>query len=155
MFDGEGRFITAVLRPASAGQSSSASPTPDASSSTPTTPNTPPIITINGNNPAIVQIGATYNDLGATITGPQADLNLGIKTFLDGALVNSIALDTSAAATDTIDYVATDQNGLTSTSTRTVIMQAANDSQASSTPVNDNAVATTTATSTTTTSTAN
>ena len=34
-------------------------------------------------------------------------------------------LDTSQAATDTIDYVATDQNGLTSTSTRTVIIEAA------------------------------
>ena len=32
--------------------------------------------------------------------------------------------DTTEAATDTIDYVATDQSGLTSTSTRTVIIQA-------------------------------
>ena len=32
-------------------------------------------------------------------------------------------LDTFAAATDTIDYVATDQFGLTSTSTRTVIIE--------------------------------
>ena len=36
------------------------------------------------NNPAIVQVGASYSDLGATITGPQADLNLGIKTFVNG-----------------------------------------------------------------------
>jgi hypothetical protein len=41
-------------------------------------------------------------------------------------------LDTSTVATDTIDYAATlpaqagDENGLTSTSTRTVIIQAAN-----------------------------
>jgi hypothetical protein len=42
--------------------------------------------------------------------------------------------------TDTINYVATDQSGLTSTSTRTVIVsesQAANDNQASATPAND------------------
>jgi hypothetical protein len=91
---------------------------------------------------------SSYSDLGATITGPQADLNLGITTYLNGALVSDIVLDTSAAATDTIDYVATDQNGLSATSTRTVIIQAANDNQASSTPANDNAVATTTATST-------
>lgn len=47
---------------------------------------TPPAIHINGDNPAIVQVGDTYNDLGATITGPQADLNLGIKTYLNGTL---------------------------------------------------------------------
>ena len=85
---------------------------------------TPPVIQINGNNPAYVTIGSSYADLGATITGPQADLNLGIKTFLNGKLVSDITLDTTAVATDTIDYVVTDQNGLTSTSTRAVIIQA-------------------------------
>jgi hypothetical protein len=60
----------------------------------------------------------------ATITGPQADLNLGIKTFLNGKLVSDIVLDTSAAATDTVQYVATDPTGLTATSTRTVIVEA-------------------------------
>ena len=38
----------------------------------------------NGDNPAIVSVGETYADLGATITGPQSDLNLGIHTFLNG-----------------------------------------------------------------------
>ncbi|HTV29166.1 MAG TPA: immunoglobulin-like domain-containing protein, partial [Xanthobacteraceae bacterium] len=85
---------------------------------------TPPIIQINGDNPAIVQVGDTYNDLGATITGPQADLNLGIQTFVNGVAMSPVVIDTSAAATDTIDYVATDQNGLTSTTTRTVIVEA-------------------------------
>jgi len=80
---------------------------------------------INGDNPAIIQVGSTYNDLGATITGPQSDLNLGMKTFLNGAPVSNIMIDTNAVATDTIDYVATDQNGLTSTSTRTVIVEPA------------------------------
>jgi len=105
---------------------------------------TPPIIQINGDNPAIVQVGDSYNDLGATITAPQADLNLGIQLYLNGQSVPSVQLDTTQAATDTIDYVATDQSGLTSTSTRTVIIeptqasQPANDNQASSTPANDN-----------------
>jgi hypothetical protein len=109
-----------------------------------------PIIQINGDNPAIVQVDASYSDLGATITGPQADLNLGIATFVNGAPMNPVQIDTTAAATDTIDYVVTDQSGLTATSTRTVIIQAANDNQASSTPANDNTPATTTvATSTT------
>jgi hypothetical protein len=111
--------------------SSSGQGTTDASS-------TPPVIQINGNNPAVIQVGATYTDLGATITGPQADLNLGITTYLNGTPVSIIVIDTTQAATDTIDYVVTDQNGLTSTSTRTVIIQSANDNQAPSTPANDN-----------------
>jgi Cu/Zn superoxide dismutase len=48
--------------------------------------------------------------------------------------MNPIQLDTSAAATDTIAHVATDQSGLTSTTTRTVIIHAANDNQAPTTP---------------------
>jgi Domain of unknown function (DUF5011) len=81
-------------------------------------------VALDRNNPDHIQVGDTYADLGATITGPQADLNLGIKTFLNGALVSNIVIDTSAATTDTIDYVATDQTGLTATSTRTVIVEA-------------------------------
>ena len=38
--------------------------------------------------------------------------------------MNPIQLDTTQAATDTIQYVATDQTGLTSTTTRTVIIEA-------------------------------
>ena len=51
---------------------------------------TPPVIQINGDNPAIIQVGASYTDLGATITGPQADLNLGIQTYLNGTLESPI-----------------------------------------------------------------
>ena len=60
-------------------------------------------------------------------TGPgqAGDTNLGYKTFLNGTLVSNIAIDTSQVATDTIDYVATDQNGLTATSTRIVIIDPA------------------------------
>jgi hypothetical protein len=85
---------------------------------------TPPVIQINGDNPAIVQVGETYNDLGAPITGPQADLKLGVETYVNGVEMDPVQLDTSQAATDTIDYVATDQNGLTATSTRTVLIEA-------------------------------
>jgi hypothetical protein len=38
--------------------------------------------------------------------------------------MNPVQIDTSATATDTIDYVVTDQSGLTSTSTRTVLVEA-------------------------------
>jgi hypothetical protein len=94
-------------------------------SSTTSADTQPPVIHINGDNPAHVSVGETYNDLGATITGPQADINLGIKTFLNGALVSNIVLETSAVATDTIDYVVTDPTGLTATSTRLVIIDPA------------------------------
>jgi len=93
------------------------------------------VLQVNGDNPAIIQVGATYTDLGATIEGPQADLNLGITTYVNGVPMNPVQIDTSTAATDTIDYLATDQNGLTSTTTRTVIIEpaAADDIAASST----------------------
>jgi hypothetical protein len=51
-------------------------------------------------------------------------LFLGLKYFLNGTLVSNIVIDTSAVATDTIDYVAADNAGNTSTSTRTVIIEA-------------------------------
>ena len=105
----------------SSGQGSDAAQSSNAS----TTPDTPPVIQINGDNPAVVQLGNTYNDLGATITGPQQDLNLDIATYLNGSLTSNIVLDTSEPATDTIDYVAADHNGLTSTSTRTVLIEPA------------------------------
>jgi hypothetical protein len=81
----------------------------EATASTTDAADTPPIIQINGDNPAIIQVGDTYNDLGATIPGPQADLNLGITTYLKGTLTSNIVIDTTQPATDTIDYVATDQ----------------------------------------------
>lgn len=52
------------------------------------------------------------------------DQNLGYKTFLNGAPVSDIMIDASAAATDTIDYVATNNTGNTATSTRSVIVEA-------------------------------
>ena len=42
--------------------------------------------------------------------GPQANLNLRIKTCLNRAPVSNIVLDTSTTSTDTIDYVVTDQH---------------------------------------------
>jgi hypothetical protein len=92
-----------------------------------TTPTTPPTITINGDNPAIITVGDSYADLGATVSdtgaGQAGDTNLGYQTFLNGTLVSNITIDTSQVATDTIDYVATDNDGLTATSTRTVLIE--------------------------------
>jgi Domain of unknown function (DUF5011) len=82
------------------------------------------VLQVNGDNPAIIQVGATYTDLGATITAPLADLNLGITTYVNGTPMNPVQIDTSTVATDTIAYAATDSAGLTSTSTRTVLIEA-------------------------------
>jgi hypothetical protein len=68
--------------------------------------------------------------------GPKTDLNLGIKTYVNGAPMNPVQIDTSTAATDTIAYVVTDSGGITSTTTRTVIIEAAD---APSIVPNDNA----------------
>jgi hypothetical protein len=116
--------FAAMAAAAGQSQSSGGSATPPPSSSGSDATDTPPVIRINGDNPAIIQVGATYNDLGATITGPQADLNLGIVSYLNGSPVSTIQLDTTQTATDTIAYVVTDSQGLAATSTRTVIVEA-------------------------------
>jgi hypothetical protein len=63
-------------------------------------------------NPAIIQVGDSYADLGATVTdtgpGQAGDANLGYQTFLKGTLVSNITINTSEPATDTIDYVVID-----------------------------------------------
>ena len=47
------------------------------------------------------------------------DQSFGLKYFLNGTLVSNIVIDTSAAATDTIDYVASDNAGNTPTFSKT------------------------------------
>jgi hypothetical protein len=116
--------LAAVLAGANqSGAADSTSP-PDSGSTTTTPDTTPPVITINGDNPAHIHVGDSYADLDASVTD-NVDQNLGLKYFLNGALVSNIVLDTSEVATDTIDYVATDTAGNTATSTRTVIIEAA------------------------------
>jgi len=84
---------------------------------------TPPSISIQGDNPSVIQIGDTYTDLGAIATDNQGT-TLGYKTFLNGTLVSNIVINTTQVATDTLDYVATDTWGNTSTSTRTIVVEA-------------------------------
>jgi hypothetical protein len=104
----------------------------------------PPTIQIQGDNPSTIHVGDTYTDLGAIVTDSQGH-SLGYRIFLNGQLVGTITLDSRAVATDTIDYVASDTWGNTATSTRTVIVQAANDNRvASTTAANDDAQASTT-----------
>jgi hypothetical protein len=104
-----------------------ASPSDTATSSDEEATDTPPVIQLNGANPAIIQVGQTYSDLGAQITGPQQDRNLGIQAIVDGAAtttIGAIEIDTSQPGTHTIEYTATDQYGLEGTATRTVIVEA-------------------------------
>jgi hypothetical protein len=110
--------LDAVLATASLGKGSGSSGDLATSS-----PDTPPVIQINGDNPATIAVGAVYNDLGATIKGPTLDLNLGIMVSVDGGATTTpdqISIDTSTAGTHTIEYIATDQSGLEGTTTRTL-----------------------------------
>jgi len=94
------------------------SPTPPVISGT----TTPPSFNIQGNNLATINVGDTYTDLGAIVHDNQGH-DLSYRTFINGVLSGNILIDTAQAATDTIDYVATDTWGNTSTSTRTVIIE--------------------------------
>jgi hypothetical protein len=83
---------------------------------------TPPSINIHGSNPATINVGDTYTDLGAIVHDKQGH-DLSYRTFINGVLSGNILIDTSVVATDTIDYVATDTWGNTATSTRTIIVE--------------------------------
>jgi hypothetical protein len=101
------------------------------------TVNAAPVLSVQGDNPAHIEVGSSYNDLGASITGPQADLNLGIHVTVDGGATTTpdqIQIDTSASGTHTIIYSATDQSGLTGYASRTVMVDTASSTDATSTP---------------------
>ena len=91
------------------------------------TDTTDPVVTVTGNNPATIQTGDTYSDMGATVTDTDAsgatNNNLGITYNVDGLDAEFIIIDTSIAGTHTIIYSATDGAGNTGTATRTVIVE--------------------------------
>ena len=73
--------------------------------------NVPPVITINGDNPATVELGTTYTDAGATA----------MDAFHGSTSVTaSGTVDTSVVGSYTITYTATDLDNNTATATRTV-----------------------------------
>jgi len=105
----------------------SATPTVEVSAPSPIVisgTSTPPSITVEGDNPAIIHIGDTYTDPGAIVTDSLGH-DLSYRAFVNGVLSGNILVDTSEVATDTIDYVATDTWGNVATSTRTVIVGSA------------------------------
>ncbi|PIR45019.1 MAG: hypothetical protein COV10_01705, partial [Candidatus Vogelbacteria bacterium CG10_big_fil_rev_8_21_14_0_10_51_16] len=76
-----------------------------------------PVITLNGNNPAVLQQGETFLDPGATVTDDK-DENLGIK-------VGGDTVDTATPGTYSITYNATDADGNEAEEvTRTVVVEA-------------------------------
>lgn len=87
-------------------------PLADAGTTEPPT-NTPievPVITIQGNNPAHIDVGDTYIDLGAIVTDDK-DHNLGMYTFVDGTEVDHVMLDTASSSEYMIMYRAVDSDG--------------------------------------------
>ncbi|MFA6536642.1 MAG: immunoglobulin-like domain-containing protein [Candidatus Paceibacterota bacterium] len=72
----------------------------------------PPVITVAGNNPATVEKGNSYADLGATVTD-NVNNNLGVTTSGD-------EVDTSIVGAYTVVYTATDQAGNVGTAERVV-----------------------------------
>ncbi|HEC32786.1 MAG TPA: DUF5011 domain-containing protein, partial [Candidatus Kaiserbacteria bacterium] len=85
-----------------------------------------PVISITGNNPAEILIGATYSDLGVTVAD-NVDKNLRYKVSLDGGdeiYPDKLYIDTSTSTTYTITYTTTDQAGNVGNAERIVIVSA-------------------------------
>lgn len=82
---------------------------------------TPPVISILGDNPVEIEVGVSYVDAGATATD---DVDEVVEVIVVG---NSDVIDTSEAGTFIVTYQATDAANNSSTATRTVIVNAVND----------------------------
>ena len=78
--------------------------------------NEAPLIIIQGNNPALIQQGSSYSDLGAQVTDNLSN-NLGV--VIGGEMVN-----TEEEGSYFVTYTATDEAGNVATATREVIVYA-------------------------------
>ncbi|RNJ48649.1 DUF5011 domain-containing protein [Methylocystis hirsuta] len=87
---------------AAAGQTAGPSPLSIATSAL-----QPPVIELNGNASSTIELGDTYNNLGARIVAPESDLNLGIVIVLDGATTIQVSIDTTTPGEHTILYTVT------------------------------------------------
>jgi len=75
-----------------------------------------------GNNPAKINIRASYSDLGAVAVEDGKIANYSIKTLVDGKEVPFISIDTSTSTRYIITYRATNQDGNTAEATRAVLV---------------------------------
>jgi hypothetical protein len=80
-----------------------------------------PTLTLVGANPAEIAVSADYSDLGV-IAKDEDGNDLTVTYTLNGVAVPRIEIDTTADATFTIGYAATDGNEQTTTIERTVIV---------------------------------
>jgi hypothetical protein len=114
-----GQIVSAAGECGSTSSPQSGSPPP---AETPVQDTEPPTITLTGNNPATLELGSTYGDLGATVTD-NVNNNLGYKVSVDDGpeiYPNEIQIDTSVAGEHTIVFTAVDQAGNVGTATRAV-----------------------------------
>ncbi|MFH0845896.1 MAG: immunoglobulin-like domain-containing protein [Patescibacteria group bacterium] len=76
--------------------------------------NKAPVIVINGNNPALIQLNSTYSDLGAKVTD---NISKNLSVQIGGDVVNTAVADSYF-----VEYTATDEAGNTAQATREVIV---------------------------------
>ena len=109
---------------------SSSNPPSQTSTTTPTDTTTP-VITILGDNPAVITVGTSYSDMGATVadtgvnpldlTGPLVpNNNLGLHYSVDGITMNDVSIDTSTSTTHVVVYSTVDGTGNWGYATRTI-----------------------------------
>ena len=82
----------------------------------PTEDTTPPVIVLNGSANITLAYGATYTELGATVTDPDDPEHITYSAQAVGTV------DTTTAGTYTITYSGQNQWGLLGTATRTVVV---------------------------------
>jgi hypothetical protein len=110
------KAMKARMTQAQSAASAGAQPSPSTTSSS----SHGAVIQIQGNNPATIQVGDVYADLGAVITGPAEDTNLGIDTLVDGLKSDTVTIDTSFPAEHVVTYRVIDKAGYVSEVERTV-----------------------------------
>lgn len=81
-------------------------------------------IIVNGNNPAEIDLGASYKDLGAVASSTdQTIVNFGVRTYFNGVEDNTPTLDTSVSGEHQITYrILDEEETVLAEATRTVIV---------------------------------
>lgn len=79
-----------------------------------------------GNDPAVISLHTAYVDLGAVLIDPR-NTNVGVHVFQNGTEVTTPTVDTSTSSVQTIEYRATDPNGVLVVVRRIVLVGGATD----------------------------